>query len=165
MKDRNLLVGVLAITAVVSVSTPAVAAVDTFLKLDGIKGESLDDKHKDEIDVLSWSWGSNGAGMDAKGKLLPACSSTLTITKLVDKASPKLFQTALTGNTISSATLTARRTSQAGAAPQEYLFVDLTNVLVTTVSDGGGGGGGGASESLSLSFTGATIRYLPMKPD
>ena len=33
------------------------AAVDYFLKFDGIKGESADVKHKDEIDVESWSWG------------------------------------------------------------------------------------------------------------
>ena len=33
------------------------AAVDYFIKFDGIKGESADAKHKDEIDVESWSWG------------------------------------------------------------------------------------------------------------
>ena len=37
-------------------------AVDMFLKMDGIKGESVDDKHKDEIDVLSWSWGMSQSG-------------------------------------------------------------------------------------------------------
>ncbi len=31
-------------------------ALNTFIKIDGIKGESQDAKHKDEIDVLSWSW-------------------------------------------------------------------------------------------------------------
>ena len=38
------------------------AAVDYFIKFDGIKGESADVKHKDEIDVESWSWGETNAG-------------------------------------------------------------------------------------------------------
>lgn len=29
---------------------------DIFLKIDGIDGESMDDKHKNEIEVLSWRW-------------------------------------------------------------------------------------------------------------
>ena len=37
------------------------AAVDYFIKFDGIKGESTDAKHKDEIDVESWSWGETHA--------------------------------------------------------------------------------------------------------
>lgn len=37
-------------------------ALDMFIKIDGIKGESTDDKHKDEIDVLSWSWGMSQSG-------------------------------------------------------------------------------------------------------
>ena len=37
-------------------------AVDYFLKIDGIDGESQDDKHKDWIEVLSFSWGPPGAG-------------------------------------------------------------------------------------------------------
>ena len=34
-------------------------AVDTFLKINGIPGDSTDDKHKDQIEVLScgFSWG------------------------------------------------------------------------------------------------------------
>ena len=37
-------------------------AVDMFIKIDGIKGESADDKHKEEVDVLSWSWGMSQSG-------------------------------------------------------------------------------------------------------
>ena len=32
-------------------------AFDAFLKLDGVKGESFDNTHKGEIDILSFSWG------------------------------------------------------------------------------------------------------------
>jgi type VI protein secretion system component Hcp len=55
------------------------AAVDYFIKFEGIKGESADAKHKDEIDVESWSWGETRAGSPqlAHGQPLfaPSCSS------------------------------------------------------------------------------------------
>ena len=48
-------------------------AVDMFLKIDGIPGESTDDRHKDEIDILSYAWGESqpGTGMhDRAGRYL-----------------------------------------------------------------------------------------------
>src|SRR5664279_5125033 len=42
-------------------------AVDFFLKIDGIKGESMDSTHKDEIDLQSWSWGETQTGSHAFG--------------------------------------------------------------------------------------------------
>ena len=42
-------------------------AVDMFLKIDGIKGESQDKKHKDQIDLMSWSWGASNAGSHSTG--------------------------------------------------------------------------------------------------
>lgn len=32
-------------------------AIDVYLQIDGIKGESTDDKHKDWIECLSVHWG------------------------------------------------------------------------------------------------------------
>ena len=46
-------------------------ASDTFLKVGDIKGESADDKHQEEIDVLAWSWGvvqTASASGTGKGK-------------------------------------------------------------------------------------------------
>ena len=37
-------------------------AVDMFLKIGDIEGESTDDKHGKEIDVLAWSWGMSQSG-------------------------------------------------------------------------------------------------------
>ena len=76
--------GVLALSMLAS-STPALAS-DIFAKIDDIKGESQDSKHKDWIDVLSWSWGtSTGTGRTAKGRQAPACIKDLNLMKLVDK--------------------------------------------------------------------------------
>ena len=53
-------------------STSVVSASDMFLKLTGVKGESVDDKHRDEIDVLSWSWGlSTGTAKVKRGTIAP----------------------------------------------------------------------------------------------
>ena len=37
-------------------------AVDMFIKIKGHDGESKDDKHKKQIDVLAWSWGMSQSG-------------------------------------------------------------------------------------------------------
>ena len=83
-------------------------AADIFAKLGDIKGESLDDKHKDEIEVLSWSWGvtnavtlaGTGAG---QGK---AHFGDLSLTHKIDKASPVLMQACATGVHLKEATIT-----------------------------------------------------------
>ena len=70
------------------------AAVDYFLKIDGIKGESQDKNHKDEIDVTSFSWGMAQQGTASKGGGMGAGKIAVTdmkIVKEVDAASPKLF--------------------------------------------------------------------------
>ena len=70
-------------------------ASDIFAKIGDIKGESLDDKHKDEIEVLSWSWGVSNAGQmrggsgGGEGK---ASFHDLSFTHKIDKASPVLLQ-------------------------------------------------------------------------
>ena len=87
-------------------------AVDMFLKLGDVKGESVDNKHKDEIDVLSWSWGMtqsatthHGSGGGA-GKV---AVHDLHITKKVDKSSPVLTLACCTGKHYKEALFTVRK--------------------------------------------------------
>ena len=70
-------------------------AVDMFIKIDGIKGESADDKHKEEIDVLSWSWGMSQSGSAHMGGGAGAGKvnvNDLSFTKYIDVASPDLYR-------------------------------------------------------------------------
>ena len=70
-------------------------ASDIFAKIGDIKGESLDDKHKDEIEVLSWSWGVTNAGATTAGGGGGAGKASfhdLSFTHKIDKASPVLMQ-------------------------------------------------------------------------
>ena len=85
-------------------STTQVAANDIFLKLTGIPGESQDDKHKNEIDVLSWSWGqSDGTAVGKNGKFSPACIQDVHLVKQLDTASPGLIMAGVLGQVIPDA--------------------------------------------------------------
>ena len=108
-------------------------AVDMFLKLAGIAGESDDARHKGEIDVLAWSWGVSEAHEGQAGAGSGAGKPNfqdLAIKKLVDLASPLLLAATAKGSHISDAVLTVRR---AGTL-QDFLVIRMKNVLVTSVN-------------------------------
>jgi len=140
-------------------------AVDMFLKLDGIKGEAQDEKHKTEIDVYSWSWGGNqqatghvGGGSGA-GKI---AFEDLHITKRMDVSTPKLMEFLASGKHITKAILTLRK---AGDKPLEFLKMTMTNVLISNLSLSGHEGDARSMESLSLNFSTVAIEYQEQKPD
>jgi type VI secretion system secreted protein Hcp len=140
-------------------------AVDMFLKLDGIKGESQDNKHKDEIDVLSWSWGgvqsainrSGGGGGSGKVNF-----NDLQITKYVDASSPLLIGAMAKGDHIKEALLTIRK---AGGDQQEYIKMTMKQCLVSSIQSGASGGEDRLTENISLNFAEFVYNYAPQKPD
>jgi type VI secretion system secreted protein Hcp len=140
-------------------------ASDIFIKLDDIKGESVDDKHKGEIDVLSWSWGvsqtgaSQGGGGSGAGK---ANVHDLTFTKVLDKASPLLFQMCCSGKPITKALLVCRK---AGGTPLEYVKITMNQAIVTSVTPGGDKGSDFISETVTINFASMNYEYVPQKAD
>ena len=150
----------LAALALAAPGLAAAAAVDYFLKIDGIDGESTDDKHRNEIVIESWSWGvsqSTTAGGARSGK---PCAAPMSFSKPVDKASPALAANAVSGMVIPRAILIGRK---AGEGQQDYLKYELKNVMVTSYQTGG------SSQStpidqFSLNFASATIEYKPQDP-
>ncbi len=141
-------------------------AADIFAKIGDIKGESGDAKHKEEIEVLSFSWGvSNpasvgvGAGGGGAGK---ATFQDLVIVHRVDKASPLLMQACATGKHLSDATISHRK---AGKGQQEYLVVKLNDVRVTAVTHSGTDQPETSAETVSLSFAKVHLEYRPQEPD
>src|SRR5688500_8749826 len=113
------------------------AAVDYFIKLDGINGESADAKHKDEIDVESWSWGETNAGAAGSGRSAGAGKVSMQDFHFVmrlNRASPALMRACATGEHIKSATLSARK---AGKDQQEYLTFKFHDVLVSSYQTAG----------------------------
>jgi type VI secretion system secreted protein Hcp len=139
-------------------------ASDIFAKIGDIKGESLDDKHKDEIEVLSFSWGVTNAGVISTGGgggTGKATFQDLSIVHHIDKASPLLLKACATGTHLKDATITHRK---AGKGQQEYLVVKLNDVIITGVTHGGASGQP-ISESVTLAFAKVDLEYKPQKLD
>jgi type VI secretion system secreted protein Hcp len=138
-------------------------ASDIFAKIGDIKGESLDDKHKDEIEVLSFSWGVSNTGSMAAGSGGGEGKATfhdLSFVHNVDKASPVLMQACATGTHLKDATITHRK---AGKGQQEFMIVKMNDVIITSVTHGGSGDG--HSENVSLAFAKVNVEYKPQKAD
>jgi type VI secretion system secreted protein Hcp len=140
-------------------------AVDMFLKLGDIKGESVDDKHKDEIDVLSWSWGATQSGtthLGSGGGAGKVAVQDLHITKYTDSASPNLWLHCCTGKHYDEATFIVRK---AGDKPLEYLKIKMSEVMITSITTGGSGGDDRLTENVTLNFAKFKQEYTPQKAD
>ncbi|HWG80615.1 MAG TPA: type VI secretion system tube protein Hcp [Stellaceae bacterium] len=140
-------------------------AVDMFIKIGDLKGESVDDKHKDEIDVLAWSWGMSQSGTTHLGTGAGAGKvnvQDISFTKYVDKSSPNLMQYCCNGKHFAEALLTVRK---AGETPLEYLKIKLTDLMITAVSTGGSGGEDRLTENVTLNFAQFKVEYTPQKKD
>ena len=136
-------------------------ASDIFAKIGDIKGESLDSKHKDEVEVLSWSWGVTQSGTMAQGGgggTGKASFNDFNFTHQIDKASPVLLKACATGEHIKEATITVRK---AGKGQQEFLVIKMNDIIITGVHPGGTGGDGGLMENVSLQFAKVDLEYKP----
>jgi type VI secretion system secreted protein Hcp len=140
-------------------------AVDMFLKLEGIKGEATDATHKEEIDVLAWSWGLSQSGsthIGTGGGAGKVNVQDISFTKWLDKSSPVLFLDCASGKHIPEATLTVRK---AGDKPLEYLKIKLNDLIVSSISTGGSGGEDRLTENVTLNFAKVQVTYTSQKKD
>jgi type VI secretion system secreted protein Hcp len=142
------------------------AESDYFLKIDGVQGESVDTKHKGEIELLSFSWGETNSGGHAGpggGGAGKVAVQDLHFVKRFSKASPSLLLACANGKHLKTAVLTARK---AGKGQQEFLVYRLTDVLVSSYQTGGSAQEpDGPIDQASLGFTRIEIEYRPQKPD
>lgn len=141
-------------------------AVDMFLSLGNeIKGESVDKAHKDEIDILAWSWGLSQSGsfhVGGGGGAGKANFQDLSLTKWVDVSSPNLMLYCANGDHFKEATLVVRK---AGKEPLEYMKIEMRKVLVTSLSTGGSGGEDKLTENVTLNFAEVSYDYKQQAPD
>jgi type VI secretion system secreted protein Hcp len=113
-------------------------AIDVYLHIDGIKGESTDDRHKDWIECKSVSWAveqpRSATSSTGGGHTAERCEHRdVVITKLADLASPILLQTCSAGRTIPKAKLEFMRADAQGERVK-YFEIELDNVLIGAVS-------------------------------
>jgi type VI secretion system secreted protein Hcp len=136
------------------------AAVDYFLKIDGIEGESQDNKHQGEIDIESFSWGAKQSGTIAVGGGGGAGKVSMQdfhFAMGVNKATPILFLACAQGDHIKNAILTCRK---AGKEQQEFLKITMSDVLVSSFQTGGSGAGDVVpTDQISLNFAKIEVEY------
>jgi type VI secretion system secreted protein Hcp len=135
-------------------------AVDMFMAIDDLKGESVDKAKAGQIDVLAWSWGVSNSGSAHTGGGAGAGKANvqdLSFTKYVDKSTPDLLLASCNGKHFGKATLIIRK---AGEKPLEYLTVTMTEVLITSVSTGGSGGEDRLTENVTLNFAAVKVDYV-----
>jgi type VI secretion system secreted protein Hcp len=140
-------------------------AADMFLKLEGVDGESKDDSHKKEIDVLAWSWGASQSGTGHTGGGSGAGKVTVqdvSVTKYVDSASHLLLLDCCNGQHIKKGTLVVRK---AGATPLEYIKLTMEDIIVSGIHSGGSGGEDRLTETITLNFSKFKYEYTPQKAD
>ncbi|WKJ90876.1 type VI secretion system tube protein Hcp [Methylomonas montana] len=135
-------------------------AVDMFIKIENIKGESKDKSHEGETDVLAWSWGMSQSGtmhIGGGGGAGKVNVNDLSFTKWLDKGSTDLMKACCEGKHIPKAVLVVRK---AGGTPVEYLTITMEEVLISSVSTGGSGGEDRLTESVSLNFAKVKVKYI-----
>jgi type VI secretion system secreted protein Hcp len=134
-------------------------AVDMFLRLNGIEGESVDKAYPKQIEILAWSWGASNSGtthLGGGGGTGKANVQDMSLIKYVDKASPALLLKVLNGGHIPDGTLTVRK---AGTTPAAYLQYDFNELMVTALATGGSGGEDRLTENIVLNFDKFTETY------
>jgi type VI secretion system secreted protein Hcp len=138
------------------------AKVDYFLKIETVEGESADDKHKGEIDVLSWTWGESNSGTHAYGGGGGAGKVAMQdfhFAMHVNKATPRLMLACASGQHIPKATLVCRK---AGGQQEEYLKVVFTDLLVSSYQTGGSADSAVVPvDQISLNFAKIEFEYKP----
>ncbi|MBL8529441.1 MAG: type VI secretion system tube protein Hcp [Burkholderiales bacterium] len=140
-------------------------ATNMFIRIGEIKGESHDSRHKDEIEVVSWAWGlalsaPAGLGGSAAGR---ASFQDLTFAHLIDRASPSLMLGCASAQRFRDARLTVRRPGT--TTPEEFLLVNLEDVIVTSIQTSGAEVAGGLVEQVTLAFARVDFEYRRQMPD
>jgi type VI secretion system secreted protein Hcp len=140
-------------------------ATDFLLEIEGIKGESSDSKHKDFIEIESFSWGATNGGTMSTGGGGGAgkvAFQDVHFTTKVNKASPLLMLHCANGQHLKKATLFVRK---AGGDQQEYYTIKLTDVLVSSYQSGDHTGGDLPIDQFALNFAKIEFSYKPQKAD
>ncbi len=137
-------------------------AVDLFLKIDSIQGESNKKNHQGEIDIISFDFGAvqhgsfhtGGAG-GGSGK---AEISDIRIQKEVDKASPLLFKACASGKHIKEAVIYSQKAGD-GSTPLTYYKIKLEDIIVSDIHNNGASGGDSIMESVTFNCAKVTFDY------
>ena len=141
-------------------------AIDVYLYIDGIKGESNDDRHKDWIECKSVSFGveqpKSATASTGGGHTAERCEHhDILISKLADLSSPILLQTCSAGRTIPKAKFEFMRADAQGERVK-YFEIEIENVLIGAVSPAVEEGDI-LTEDVALKFSKVKWKYTQQK--
>lgn len=134
-------------------------AIDSFMKMGDLKGDSQVKGFEEQIQLLSWSWGMSQSGtthIGSGGGAGKVNVNDLSLTHYVDSSTPKLMEACCKGKHYEEATITMRK---AGGDPLPFLTIKLKDIIVTSVSTGGSGGEEQLTENVTLNFGSFEVSY------
>lgn len=136
-----------------------------YVDYEDIKGEVTQDGFKDQIEVLSVSWGvgrgiSMTPGATGNRESTEPSVSEISIVKQFDAASTKLFTEACTGSKGKTVKINLVSTGNPGA---KYVVYTLTDALISSYSVSSSGDR--PTESISISFVKLEFEFIPMDKD
>jgi type VI secretion system secreted protein Hcp len=141
-------------------------AIDAFLKIDGITGESTDEKHKGWIEILSYSLGMSQPSSMASGTGGRTSErvniSDFTVMKSVDTASPHLALACCDGRHLKDVKVEVCEASQDKHKYVEYVMED---VIISGLQASASQGGEKPMESISFNFGKLKWEYTPLGHD
>jgi type VI secretion system secreted protein Hcp len=137
-------------------ATPAMAAQDIFLCIEGLEGETQDPRHPGCMDVLAWSWGASNSGSlhaGGGGGAGKVNMQDISLTKYVDKASPDIMLHTANGKVFPKVEIYLHKPCVECKVAGPYYTLKIEPALVSSVSTGGSGGEDRITENVSLNFT------------
>jgi len=139
-------------------------AFDTFIKIEGVEGESTAKGFEKQIEIYSFSWGASNPTTVSSGKdglsAGKVSISSFNVMKKTEKSSAKLFQACCSGMHFKDATVTMRKAG-GEAGQQKFLEYKFTDVMIESVQwSGSSGGDDTPTESLSIAFAKVEVTYF-----
>lgn len=145
-------------------------AISLFLHIDGIDGEAQvsDPPYRNNIEVQSWTWGATGIGSVIPGPAAPGRASvqSLTCTKWVDRATPKIYESLLEGKRIAQCVLSCVKQIGPGATAKfdRFLILTMGDCMISNVVTGSKTGEDRMTESVTIHFGRVQIDYFYRDP-
>lgn len=156
----------LAILATPLLSFNLQAAVDMFLKIEDIKGESQHPGHEDEIDILAWSWGTSHTSKQKMNRptryAKTATNMDMTFTKNMDSSSSELFKACNNGKHFKDVTITVVNPDRTF---EPYIHIHFFDVTCISYRVSGSGGDAVPTEEVSFNYSKIQFEYKEQKDD
>jgi type VI secretion system secreted protein Hcp len=145
-------------------------AFNAFANFGDIKGESTDKDHKDWVMITSYNQSvtqpPSVTQKSAGGRSAEAATfSEFTITKLMDAATPKLFEAACKGTHLKEVTIDLLRAG--GDSPVKYMEIKLKEVMISGVIHNADPTGDAQfpTETINMTYGAVEYTYTKQKPD